>query len=321
MSLYTEMSITRRYNRTKYNVEASSSGRLTGAQSNLSYLGGGIGGPIAEDVFHLGSEDVTVQQTFIDANQSSWADLPGDGFIGFGFNTIAENGTTTLMHTLLKSGLLEKPEFAIYYGNDGNNENSTGGVFTIGGNHEDKYVHGQVADIPMLKQNETGVNQYELWASQLFTLNVTRTKTEGSTFAGSNLVSLAGGERVVFDTGANFISVADFAIDSVYESIGWNYTEISTDKLVLPCSWFNSSWSVEFIFEGYQTVRLYGDQLAVPGYPAAPDSCWPPFENSGASFNLFGPVFLSRFYSVFDFGSFDEKDYKPHLRLGQLRDS
>ncbi|KAM5349927.1 hypothetical protein ACJ41O_006432 [Fusarium nematophilum] len=297
------------YKRVGYNVQESSTGNETGLWGSIEYFGGSTSGPVTSDVVRVGK--VSWKQSFIAAWQTSWSNIPGDGFLGLAFNSIITGGADTVMKTVMSK--LDMPRFGIYYDQSGGKN----GLLTLGGSKESKYVDGKLTKVPIVAQN--GV--YDVWASIINSATGTTTKNGKKVKAETSFNH----GRVVFDTGAGRISLAKGAIEGVYESIGMNWTAIWNGEHIPRCSEFNSSWSVSFSFgdggKGQPAeVTLTGDQLAVPGFANQEDACWPPFDESDSEdFSLIGKALLSHFYTVWDFGSKVESKYKPTLGFGKLK--
>ncbi|KAI5925802.1 pepsinogen c [Camillea tinctor] len=300
------------YSRSGYDINASSTASSLGTYDSIDYLGGVTAGVGLEDTFTLG--DTHWNQTFMAANESSWAWIPGDGFLGLAFSTIADAGAKTMVETLIQAGLLDKPRFSLYYGKEFNDTNGVPGegVLTFGASEEEKYVDGDLAWFPV--QIISG--EYQLWRS-------TMRGTTGK-LGDKETETTAEYSWVVFDTGAGGMSVPPGKIDSIYESFGMNFSAILNGDHIPLCSEFNSTWSVTFTIgdsdETAQNITLTGDQLARPGFAYRDDACFPPFDDSGVDgFYLFGTPFLHQLYSVYDFGSEYVAGYLPRIGLGQLK--
>ncbi|KAK6223089.1 hypothetical protein QIS74_03934 [Colletotrichum tabaci] len=285
---------------------------LTGDFGDIEYLGGRTAGPVASDIITVGN--FSWRQSFLAANESSWSVMPTDGFLGLAFNSFRVGNADTFMHTLLPQ--LDEPKFGIFLGEDGNNAT---GLLTLGGSHEDRYSDDEPTKIPIVKGRS---NEFDAWRSVIQGVTVKGFKTCGKNV--SDTVSFDRG-NVVFDTGAGAIQLPSDKIEAAYELMGVNYTAVLWGDRVLSCSEFNSSWSVSFSFSPDDTtetrvVTLRGDELARPGFPAAENACWPPFEDSGSDgFTLLGSPLLKNFYAVWDFGAFDEAAFTPTLGLAKLR--
>lgn len=313
------------YPRSPYNQSASSTASAVGTSDSIGYLGGGVVGPILSDTFSIPSVRNHAPhwtQTFLSANESSWEDLPADGFLGLAFSTIASPGSTTVMETLmqLSPDLIAEPRFAIYYGR---NLNDTGagpgdGELTLGGSHEDRFaVNGDLTWIPV----ELEFAEFELWRANA--VSIVGSTGIGSTSGASNTSTDFGFAWAVFDTGAGQIAVPPSFVDAVYESIGMNYSEILSGHVKPLCADFDDSWSLTFML-GDETnptpLTITGTQLQQPGFAGEPQYCWPPVSSSGNDgLVLIGSPFLQQFYTVFDFGSFDVQSYRPRVGVGELQ--
>ncbi|KAK6850331.1 pepsinogen c [Apiospora arundinis] len=316
--------------RVGYNLSASSTGEQISPPATVDYLGGKIVGPGVRDTFHVG--DNTWNQTFLLTNESSWAQLPGDGFMGLAFDTISDGKTHTVPETLLSEGALAAPRFGLYLGTELNDTQGQpgAGVLTLGGSHEDKYVDGDMTWLPAMKGGNPA--EYQLWRAPLLKFSGTYNKN-GSSQPVTRVRSWEGQWKAsgVFDTGAGTISVPSLDVYLMYQSIGWDFAAIMSHDHIPKCTEFNSSWSVTFSFAGgdpdaadgpgkYRDVVLTGDQLARPGYANQDDACWPPFESGNQDgFFLFGTALLNQFYTVWDFGGSTPDKYQPRIGFGQLK--
>lgn len=97
-------------------MQRSATGKLTGAFGRIEYFGGETAGPVASDIFQ--ADRVSWTQSFIGANESNWASLPADGFLGLAFNSISVGNAKTVVETLLPK--LDQPRFGIFYDPRGN---------------------------------------------------------------------------------------------------------------------------------------------------------------------------------------------------------
>jgi saccharopepsin len=88
------------------------------------------------------------------------------------------------------------------------------------------------------------------------------------------------------------------------------------------CSDFTDDWSVSFTIgdSGEQQIfTVTGSRLALPGY-VDDDYCFPPF-NSWDSHNVIvGALWMRNFYSVFDFGAFQQQDYQMQMGFAPLKE-
>lgn len=310
------------YNRTGYSESGSSTYKPMGTYATIGYLGGETSGSGVTDIFSVpSSPNVTWTQSFMAVNESSWFNIPADGFLGLGFSTIADANTTTIVETLMQDGLLDKPRFALYYGTETENtgDGPGNGKLTFGGSHEDVYVEGDL----LWSDLEYADDQAQLWRVNMQYL--IGTKPSNSTSGSTQSTITAVGDWGVFDTGAGRISVPDWAIEDIYASIGMNWTAIINGDHIPLCTEFTDAWSIEFNFGSPYTptvITITGEMLKVPGFATGEDKyCWPPLDTSGSDgLFLFGNEFLQMFYTVFDFGAFEPADYAARIGFGVLKE-
>lgn len=310
------------WNRTGYEASASSTSKAMGTSASIDYLGGLTAGDGVEDVFYVPSQpNTTWTQSFLAADQSSWSNIPADGFMGLAFTTIADANTTTIVETLMQANVLDEPRFGLYYGTE---TNDTGGVagdgkLTFGGSHEELYAEGDLKWATL----SAPADNAQLWRVNMqYAVGHAPDNTTAGT-AGST-VTLSGAWGI-FDTGAPRISVGDAYIEKLYTAIGMNWTAIIGGDHIPLCEEFTDAWSVEFNFgDSYDptTITLTGDMLKTPGFATGEDKyCWPPFDTSGTDgLFLFGGEFLQKFYTVFDFGAFQPADYAARIGFGELKE-
>lgn len=311
------------FNRTGYNAAASSTHEPLGSSGSIEYIDGGLtSGEGTLDAFSSPSQpNLTWTQSFMAADQSSWFNIPADGFLGLAFTTISDANTTTMVETLLQAGMLDEPRFGLYYGTETRDTNGTAGsgTLTLGGSHEDVYV-AEGAEVKWAELQTPGAD------AQLWRVNMqyaVGTKPGDNTSTGTT-TPLAGAWGV-FDTGAARIGVGDAYIDKLYESIGMNWTAIKGGDTIPLCEDFTDAWSVKFSFGNYlapTVIEFTGDMLRSPGFATGEAKyCWPPFDASGTDgLFLFGGDFLQKFYTVFDFGGFEPADYVARIGFGELKE-
>lgn len=313
------------FNRTVYNQSSSSTAEDMGTSASISYLGGVTAGKGVEDTFSLASApSLTWKQSFLAANESSWSNIPSNGFLGLAFSTISDANTTTMVETLMQDGLLDEPRFGLYYGSELDTtdgaRNGTPGTLTFGGSHEDVYVDGNMTWTDLSSTGETA----QLWRVNMQYMVGSKPDNTSSTGSKDTTVTLSGGWGI-FDTGAGRIYVPDQLVEEIHASIGMNYTAILEGDVIPLCEDFTDAWSVELTFgDTYSptTIKLTGDMLREPGFATGEDKyCWPPFDTSGSDgLFLFGQDFLQLFYTVFDFGGFVPAEYNAKIGFGALKE-
>ncbi|PQE10516.1 pepsinogen c protein [Rutstroemia sp. NJR-2017a BVV2] len=312
------------YPRYGYDAATSSTSQDLGIYDSIDYLGGNTGGPAKTDMFRVAG--TSWNQSFIAANMTSWANIPGDGFLGLAFSSIAQPRTETVVETMIQEGVLDKPKFAIYYGKEflSTGDGPGEGTLTLGGSEEAKYVDGDMTWVPGRKDNDSTV--YQLWRSTLREAWGTYEGSDGATVNSEPVQYEPGKANGVFDTGAGVIAVPKAAVDALYRGIGWpGFQAILKGDFIPLCSYFNASWSVTFSFSDdgieYSNVTMRGDQMhSQPGFAGREDACEPPFQDSDSDgLFLLGQSFLRGFYSVFDFGATMVEDYNVRIGFGQLK--
>ncbi|TGO42810.1 hypothetical protein BHYA_0005g00750 [Botrytis hyacinthi] len=321
--------------RTPYNESDSSTSVNLDQYSSIPYIDGDIlAGYVFSDVFSDDKETLSWNQTFMAAEESSWRWITADGFLGLGFSSIAENKTTSLVETLLWEDKLDESRFALFYGTNLKNTGVQDGVLTIGGSHEDVYVDGEVAYMPLRVETP-----YELWRAPLRSVSILAARENqtvivnngklpsinapANTYPKANTTwSMYGEGTAVFDTGAGRISIPSSMANAFYYYLGWNLTKLYNGEERMECEHMNSTWAISFTFgetadeSNDVTFSIRGDEIFAPG-----EQCMPPVDDSGEStFSLLGTDFLKRHYSVFDFGGNRVENYQPRIGFGKLKE-
>jgi hypothetical protein len=295
-----------------------------GIYDSIEYLGGKTGGPAMADMFHADGQ--SWNQTFLAANQTSWSFIPGDGFFGMAFSTIAQPRTEVAVETMIREGILDAPKFAMYYGKEfrDTGDGPGDGAITLGASEEAKYVDGDLTWLPGRKDNGT---VYQLWRSTLREVRGRHTGSSGEPVAAEPISYPPGRANGVFDTGTGLFSVPKAALGPLYKAIGWPSFEALVGGKFMPlCSYFNSTWAVDFAFSddgvNYSNITVTGDQFrGNTGFAGRDDACEPPFSESGRDgLYLFGQSVLRHVYSVYDYGATEVKDYKPRIGWGKLKE-
>ncbi|CVK98742.1 related to aspartic proteinase, pepstatin-sensitive [Fusarium proliferatum] len=305
-------------NRVGYNFTASSTGKYTGEDASIDYLGGKVAGPTVEERFEV--DGVTWQSKFIAANESNWSSLAAAGFMGLAFGSIADGGATPVFETLMAEKKVDEPRFGIYYSKEDGDDTKGKpgkGLLTLGGSKEEEYVKGDLIEIPI----NTNLNDYDVWRSVLHSTTASRKGKNCSQTRSKVDIDVS----VVFDTGASGITVPESKIEDIYESIGMNWTAILNGEHIPLCSEFTKDWSVAFKVGYYgesKFLNVTGDQLALPGFANRDDACWPPIDSGAEGFALLGARFLKNFYTIWDYGKFPEEAgfINPTLSFGYLKE-
>jgi saccharopepsin len=308
-----------RGHRTGYNISASSTGKLTGQDASIDYLGGRVAGPTVKEQFL--AEGLTFEASFIAANESNWSALPAAGFMGLSFGSIADGGAAPIFETLMAEKLMDEPRFGLYYARaDGDNTDGPGkGMLTLGGSKEDKYVEGDLITVDVTANN----GEFDLWRTLLHTVtgsakssNCTKSKKKDFPMYGAT---------IVFDSGASSIALPPGQLEEMYESIGMNWTAIIKGDHVPLCSEFTDDWSITLQLGFYgeeKNLTITGSEMALPGFANRDDACWPPFEETSSDgFSLIGTRLLQNFYTVWDYSAFpsDGGFMSPKLSFGKLK--
>jgi len=135
----------------KYDSTKSSTFVEDGSDFAIQYGSGAVSGKFEQDTVTL-AEDLSVEgvkfASIHDAKGMGIGYALGkfDGILGLGFDSISVGGVETVFHAAIDQGLVEKPMFAFYLGDNADGE------LTFGGYDEDKFA-GDINWVPLSEQS------------------------------------------------------------------------------------------------------------------------------------------------------------------------
>jgi len=135
----------------KYDSKKSNSFVEDGTDFAIQYGSGAVSGKFQQDTVTL-AQDLAVEEvkfaSIHDAKGMGIGYAFGmfDGILGLGFDSISVGGVETIFHKAMDQGLVEKPMFAFYLGDNSDGE------LTFGGYDEDKFA-GEINWVPLSEQS------------------------------------------------------------------------------------------------------------------------------------------------------------------------
>jgi saccharopepsin len=284
----------------------------------VGYKGGIIAGDIWSDKLTIQNISALSLQRVINADTSSWSSMPAGGFVGLGLRGLAL-GSTSIYDTLFRPSFLPDHRTGIYFGSSQNTPTNpspaTNGVVTFGGSEESTYGSEPLKWVDVLPVQADG--SYAHWRVPVNGVKTNRNSVNGSTVT---VLPVQMDASAILDTGAGLTSVPQSIIESLYTTLGFNYTAITHGFRPL-CSEvlaLNTSLTLTL---GEIDITLTTADLAKPGY-TADQYCWPPFNPWDSSDWLIGKNLLQSFYSVWDVGGWNVSfvgDGQPCVGLSYLK--
>lgn len=262
----------------KYDSTASSTYAVNGTNFSIQYGTGSMEGFLSTDTVTVGDVSVTAQ-IFAEATKELgivFVMSKFDGILGMGYPTIAVDGVTPVFQKMIEESKVAKPQFSFYLSKDATAE--VGGELLLGGVNSDYYT-GDFHYVPVTRQGYWQFNMDKIALSDYSSTNVAAIADTGtSLLAGPKadvaaLIAKMPGTKSIPLTGETTIdcgSVKDLP-DLTFTLAGKDFT-LTGSEYVLNVS-------------GECLVGLMG--IDVPAGPL-----W-----------ILGDVFLSKYYTTFDYGN------------------
>ncbi|CAG8564925.1 11174_t:CDS:1 [Diversispora eburnea] len=201
--------------------------------------------------------------------------LPFDGILGLGPESLSFEKRPTLVSTLVKQGLLKNPQFSFYL-TDSNDKPS---LFTIGGVDKTKFK-GKIHFSPV-------IDKVGRWFIELGGVSINGKKT-----------STVGADGAVIQTSSSRISVPAANAKSFYKMIP-KATEISDGVYAIPC---DSKVKVSVKLSG-QTWDINPKDFVLQSIPNRPNFCLGAIHGKQKlRYWIFGSVFMKNVYTVYQIG-------------------
>jgi len=233
-----------------------------------------MGGTFQVDTVTLADDIAVESQSFASVHDAKgmgigYAFGMFDGILGLGFDSISVGGVKTVFHSAMEQGLVEKPVFSFYLGDEGDGE------LTWGGWDEEKFV-GDLHWVPLSEES--------YWRVAVDSISM-GAYTSGPTDA-------------IVDSGTSLIAGPTADISAIASHIGAKRT--ITGQYTIDCD------KVDDIPEIGWT--LDGTEYTVPGKKLVLESAGMcilammgmNFPSPGPKWIL-GDVFMREYYTVFDY--------------------
>lgn len=257
----------------KFDVDQSSTYQKLDEEFKIQYGSGAVSGMYGRDTVHLGQDLAITNQDFAPVDNCGGmgiAYLMGkfDGIMGLGFDAISVGGKPTVFSNAITQGVVEKPMFAFYLGNNRDGELTFGGYDT---NHFEGDLHW----VPL--------SHATYWQVQTSSIQM-------GSYQNTN-------NQAIVDSGTSLMVGPTAEVEKIAEMIGASKM-FMTPAYMLDCS----TQIPDFV------VTLDGHEYTIPGdslkIQSAGGKCM--FAMQGMDFRAGGPqwilgdVFMRKYYTVFD---------------------
>ena len=260
----------------RYDHTKSSTYVANGQKFNITYGSGGVNGFLSQDALSCGGIPVKGQVFGEVMSEQGLAFLFGksDGIVGMAFPSISVDGVTPMFNNMMNQKLVDKNLFSFYLSKT---SGSTASAMILGG-IDTKYYTGPLTYVPLANRT--------YWAIRINDVGV------GGDYKG---VCPPGGCLAAVDTGTSLIAGPALKIGPIIESL----------NIAKDCSNIDSNPDVTFKIGGVEytlkprdyvlKMTQFGQSECIAGF--MPLALPPQF----GDFWILGDVFISTYYTVFDY--------------------
>ncbi|XP_072743890.1 uncharacterized protein [Anoplolepis gracilipes] len=261
----------------KYDSSKSSTYKPNGEPLSIYYGTGSLSGILSSDTVNVADLQVQNQvfgeaitepgETFVYANF--------DGILGMGYDSLSEDGVTTVFTNMVNQKLVEEPLFSFYLSRDPKAD--LGGELILGGIDQNHY-EGELSYVPVTEKG--------YWQIAMDSVQV-----------GDDPTGCKGGCQAIADTGTSLIVGPEDDIDKINEAIG------ADEYGNIDCGTLDKLPVINVVLNGkLYPLKPQDYVLQLPNEDGSV-SCSSGFSGSYDSLWILGDVFLGRYYTVFDMGN------------------
>jgi len=272
----------------KYFSDKSSPYVKNGTTFRIEYGSGETSGFISRDLLKLGSIHVQ-NQDFGEATEEtgpSFILAEFDGILGLAFETISVDHVTPVWYNILSQKLVDDPVFAFWLSKTPDLKLG-GGEMDLGGIDTAKFT-GPVTYVPLTSDTywEFTVDEFQLGGTSLSWCN--------------------GSCRAIADTGTSLIAGPSSLINKLNQKLGALVIPITNEGIFLDCNVTTKLPDIQVVINKVTftltpkdyvvRVSQAGEEICLSGFLGVD---FPPPVND---LFILGDVFISTYYTVFDFG-------------------
>nr|CAH8848514.1 unnamed protein product [Trichobilharzia regenti] len=274
-----------------YDSSKSSTYQSNGTKFNISYLKGSYSGFWSMDTMQISSL-VIRNQAFGEVTNVFSDDFFGskyDGIVGLSRRNVSRYGNTPFFPNLLSQSWNMDPVFSFYLSRKNGH---VGGELVIGGVNPEYFI-GDFENLPVISHNR--------WSVVIKSM-----KIAGVDFCLGTCIG-------IIDTGTSLILGHSRVVDLMNDNLGARWS--GEGEYSLDCNYIHMLPSISLVFRKRTYVFTPKDYvLKVDSWPFT--DCTSPFASNdklSPGYWVLGNVFMSKFYTVFDFG-------ESQIRLADVDD-
>jgi hypothetical protein len=243
----------------------------------LRYGKGSASGNIAKDVVTISGHKVKGQEFVLVYEDEDMQGTRADGILGMAFPKLSD-GYDPLVYNMVKAGLIEKPVFSIFIGdNDYSRKSEKMKSNVIFGGHDiEKYA------------KDKKFEYFDLVDTGYWSLSLSRVKVDGKSI---KLKS----EIAILDTGTSLIHGPSQDVDQIFKIIKNNVKDCKKESiLVCQCSDVAEFPVIEFFFNGKGFFVNPDEYVLKDG-----KNCMVLISSERFNFWILGDVFLRSYYTIY----------------------
>lgn len=265
----------------KYASFRSSTYIQDGHPFQIKYGSGSMTGFTSIDALSIGALRLP-NATFVEAVTEpgiAFAVTMFDGILGLAFPAIAVDGLLPTFQALYASGQLASPQFSFYLSKN----SQQGGVLLLGG-YDPSYFSGDLHFVPVVRK--------AYWEFKVDAIS-----------AGDKL--LAEYTTAIADTGTSLIVAPTAVVSALMQSLG--VAKTTGGQYVVDCDKVAELPTLRFVISGRE-FTLVADEFILRLAALGQSVCvvgvmGMDMPNPAGPLWILGDIFLTKYYSVFDFGS------------------
>ena len=261
----------------KYNSTVSSTYLPNGTEVEIRYASSLVKGILSKDAISVAGAKLT-GVTFLETTEEPGLTLAFakfDGILELGFPSSAVAGVKPIFNEIIDQKVITEPVLSLYLLKDGDEKN--GGEIILGGIDKTKYT-GDLTYVPVSRE-----------ASWQFAL-------DGLTLDDEDICE--DGCEAIVNTGTPVMAGPTETVEMLQNAIGAKRQ--SNGEYTIDCNKMSSLPSINFVIGG-KKFQLTGNEyiLNIQG------TCTSGIQglNSEDPFWILGDIFLSKYYSVYDYGN------------------
>jgi hypothetical protein len=256
-----------------YDSSASSTYVKNGTDFNIQYGSGPVSGYYSQDDMTMGGLPVK-GQIFAEITDASGLGLAFkigkfDGILGLGFDTIAVGGVESPFHNLITQGVVDKPIFAFYLGNNAPGELTFGDM-------DPKHYTGDLDVVPLQS------NDY--W----------RITLDDAKYNGQSVTSC---NTAIVDSGTSLITGPKSDIDKMAQMVGAKKN--FAGEYLMDCK--AGGEDVEFVINGKSYTLSFEDYTIESSGTCLFAFMGMDIPRPNGPLWILGDVFMRKYYTVFNY--------------------